>query len=77
MHKFEDKNKGFYNNIKTTPGQRKGALLTIVSLIIFFLITYFNWNFYAIDMICIICIILGIARWLNFITEIFPDHIND
>ena len=77
MVEFEDKNRDFYTNIESTPGQRKGCILAIVSILIFFIITYMKWNLYALDIVCIIGIILGFSRSLNFITEIFPDYGDD
>ncbi|MAQ70111.1 MAG: hypothetical protein CMD23_03340 [Flavobacteriales bacterium] len=79
MGTFKDENHKLYkaDGIERTPGQRKGFLLAIISILIFALITGLNWNFYVLDMICIIGVILGFSRWLNFITEIFPDTIKE
>tara|TARA_B100000965_G_C18893080_1_gene456946 strand:+ start:34 stop:267 length:234 start_codon:yes stop_codon:yes gene_type:complete len=77
MGEFKDENDKFYNNIERTHGQRKGFLLAIISILILVLITGLNWDFYVLDMLCIIGVILGVSRWLNFITEIFPDNLED
>ena len=81
MGEFKDENHKLYkgDNIDRTPtpGQRKGCLLAIMSILIFALITGLNWDFYVLDMMCIIGIILGVSRCFNFITEIFPDNLED